>query len=451
MTQPGHPAAHRRFAGSAAAAFVMQSLGLLLAWGIQVALARMLPRSDFGVFVTVSALTATLAVPAALGLPVALVRFLPEYQERRDWRRYRGLVHQSEALVLGASLALTALAAPLLWLLSAERPLEARLALLLGLALVPALAFSSLLVQMLRAADRVAQAVWPPALLQPVLMLAGLVALVHAGLTLSSRDAVGLLLFSTVAALGLHHGLARRRLREIVGPAALLTLEEETPEYETRRWLTVAVPLLLTAGFQMLLAQMDILTMSVLRPEREVAVYGAAARLSRLILLTAPAVSLALGPLVAAAFVRGDLPTVQRAVTAAVQWTFWPSALAVAGLCVFGQPLLGLYGAGFPGAYPALCILSLGFLINAAAGPSLVLMNMTGHQDVVARVSGWTAAGGVAASLLLTAALGLVGAALASALAMTVWNVWLSLSARRLLGIRAFIWQQRTFKQRKNK
>lgn len=435
---PGPQNAHRRFAWSAAAAFVMQSVGLLLAWGIQVALARLLPRADFGVFVTASALAATLAVPATLGLPVTLVRFLPEYQQQGDWRRCRGLVHQSEALVLGASLALTALTAPLLWLLSADRPLEARLTLLLGLTLVPALAFSSLLVQMLRAADRVTQAVWPPALLQPALMLAGLVVLVHTNSPLSSHDTVGLLLFSTVAALGLHHALARRRLREIVGPAAF-----QQPEYETRRWLAVALPLLLTAGFQMLLAQMDVLTLSALRPEREVAVYGAAARLSRLILLTAPAVSLALGPLVAAAFVRGDLPAVQRAVTTAVRWTFWPSALAVTGLCVFGRPLLGLYGTGFTGAYPVLCLLSLGFLVNAAAGPSLVLMNMTGHQAVVARISGWTAAGGVTASLLLTTALGLMGAALASALAMTVWNVWLSLDARKLLGVRPFIWEQK--------
>ena len=105
MTQPGYPAAHRRFAGSAAAAFVMQSLGLLLAWGIQVALARMLPRSDFGVFVTVSALTATLAAPAGLDAAYdgGAIKLPPEPKDAKappfKWSADMSLTGEQQTLV----------------------------------------------------------------------------------------------------------------------------------------------------------------------------------------------------------------------------------------------------------------------------------------------------------------------------------------------------------------
>ena len=427
------------FARGAAAAFLLQSIGLVAAWGVQLALARMLPRSSFGVYFLVTALTTTLAVPGTLGLPVAMMRFLPEYQADGDWRRYAGLLRRSCGLVLGASLGVAGLAAALICLFPASRSPEGRAALLLGIGLIPLLALSSLLVQILRAGDRVVQAVWPPALLQPALMLAGLAALVATGQHPGSLGAVGLLLLSTLAALGAQALLVTRRFRQIVGSRKIAS--EIVSEHETRRWLQISFPLLLTAGFQMLLAQMDVLTVSALRPAHEIAVYGAAAKLSRFILLTMPAVYLALGPSVSAAHWRGDTPAVQRAVTAAARWTFWPSCAAAIALCVFGKFVLSAYGPGYMGAYVPLCILSLGFLLNAGAGPSMVLLNMTGHQAEVSRISGWTAVGGIAASLALTWTLGLAGAALASALAMIVWNVWLSERAGKHLGVSPFIWK----------
>ena len=426
----GRKDVHSSFAWGAATAFLIQGLGLLLAWIVQVALARTLSRTDFGFFTTISALTTTLAVPATLGLPVALVRLLPEYRARRDWGHYIGVLRGSQTLVGGAGLLLALAAALAAWLMPA--PGAPRGALLAGAVLIPALALSNLGMQTLRGMGHVAQATWPPMLLQPGLMLAALGALILAGARLDSRSGVALLAVSTLLALGVQFFLVSRRLHADVGFLPIL------PAYEVRRWLSFSFPLLLAAGFQMVLAQTDILTVSALLAPREVAVYGVAARLARFISLTQFAVYLALGPSLVEAHTRGEDEAVQRAVSAATRWTFWPACAAALLLAVGGHSLLALYGPGFGAAYGLLCILGLGFLVNAAAGPAMVILNMTGHHYVVMKVSGISALGGVCLSLLLTWRFGGWGAAAASALTMAGWNVWLALHVQKDLRVQAF-------------
>lgn len=427
------------FAWGAATAFLIQGLGLLLAWIVQLALARTLSRPDLGIFTTVSALTTTLAVPATLGLPVAMVRLLPEYRAREDWRHYIGVLRGGQALVCGAGLAVALAVAGAARLAPAPQEAEgagARAALLAGALLIPALALSSLGMQTLRGMGRVAQATWPPMLLQPGLMLAGLAALALAGGRPDGRGGVTLLTVSTLLALGVQFLLVSRRLQDAVGPLEIL------PAYELRRWLHLSFPLLLTAGFQMILAQTDVLAVSALLSPRDVAVYGVAVKLARFISLTQFSVYLALGPSLVEAHTRGRHEAVQRAVSAATRWTFWPACAAAVLLTAGGRPLLALYGADFGPAYGPLCVLAAGFLVNAAAGPAMVILNMTGYHYIVTKVSGVSALGGVCLSLLLTWRFGVWGAASASALAMAVWNVWLALAARRHLRVHAFAFRR---------
>lgn len=146
------------FAWGAGAAFLTQGLGLLLTWITQVALARLLPHAEFGLYTTVAALAATLAVPATLGLPVAMVRFLPEYRARSDWQRYVGVLRGGQALTLTAGLLGASVAVLVVWLAPGSPMTDGRAAFLLGAALIPALALSTLGLETLRGMGRVAQA-----------------------------------------------------------------------------------------------------------------------------------------------------------------------------------------------------------------------------------------------------------------------------------------------------
>jgi len=97
--------------------------------------------------------------------------------------------------------------------------------------------------------------------------------------------------------------------------------------------------------------------------------------------------------------------------------------------------LLSLFGADFVAGYPALIILTAGMIVNAAAGPVGLLLNMTGHQRLCAKIFGTSALINVVLNALLIPQLGIVGAALATAATMILWNLWLLIMVARKLDL----------------
>ena len=151
------------------------------------------------------------------------------------------------------------------------------------------------------------------------------------------------------------------------------------------------------------------------------------------------AISTVAAPLFAAAHARGGREALQRAATKAAHLGFWPSLAVAAGLLVFGEPLLRLFGAPFVAVRLPLAVLVGGQLVNAAAGPVGYLLAMTGHQDDNARVFAVSALLNLGLNALLIPAFGLIGAASATALTMAVWNLWLHALTVRRLGVRGSV------------
>ncbi|MGW8268779.1 MAG: flippase, partial [Longimicrobiales bacterium] len=126
---------------------------------------------------------------------------------------------------------------------------------------------------------------------------------------------------------------------------------------------------------------------------------------------------------------------IQALVTRVARWTFWPS-LALAAILVLGAgPVLDLFGEGFARARWALAILVLGQVVNAAMGPVGHLMNLTGHGRESAVVYGTAAGVNVGLNLLLIPAMGMEGAAVATATSVILWNLWLFALVRRRVGV----------------
>lgn len=68
-------------------------------------------------------------------------------------------------------------------------------------------------------------------------------------------------------------------------------------------------------------------------------------------------------------------------------------------------------------------------------GSVAILLNMTGHEQDTARVVAISAIGNIALNLILVTLWGLIGAALASAITLSAWNILLWLAVRRRLNI----------------
>jgi O-antigen/teichoic acid export membrane protein len=87
-----------------------QILGLALGYAVHVALARWMGATQYGSYMYVLAWVALLATPASLGLPLAVVRFVPEYRVQQAWSAMRGLVQGGGLVILGVGAIVAGLA-----------------------------------------------------------------------------------------------------------------------------------------------------------------------------------------------------------------------------------------------------------------------------------------------------------------------------------------------------
>jgi O-antigen/teichoic acid export membrane protein len=95
--------------------------------------------------------------------------------------------------------------------------------------------------------------------------------------------------------------------------------------------------------------------------------------------------------------------------------------------------VLGLFGPAFGAAQLPLIILLVGQLVNAAAGSVGWLLLLTGYQNQGAFVYGCVAGIHLALLGVLVPWLGIEGAAIATTVSLSVWNIWLHhLVVRRL-------------------
>lgn len=137
-----------------------------------------------------------------------------------------------------------------------------------------------------------------------------------------------------------------------------------------------------------------------------------------------------------------DQDRLEQTVAFIIRWTFWSSLALVVVMFITGKFVLGLFGDEFVAAYWALMVVAAGQLVNACAGPVGYLMALTGHERVAARVYGITALINVPLNYLLIIETGLIGAAVATAVTMVIWNIWLGYEARKNVGVDIFsVWK----------
>ncbi|HEX4956326.1 MAG TPA: oligosaccharide flippase family protein [Thermoanaerobaculia bacterium] len=429
--------AGRRLLSGALAVLAIEGLGLALTLGIQVLLARWLGTGGFGLFAYATSWLLTLTVVAKGGAEIASLRFVAAYSTTGEAAQLRGfLVWSLRRTALGA-LALSAVTAAVAWALPGVAP-SLLPVLWVACCALPVDSLLEVLVAVGKGLGRspLAQAVAQVA--RRVLFGGLLLVAVWVGWGVSASGAMGLYLVSGAVALVALGALLRR----IVPPAAETALAGETTALggETQVWRSTTGTLFLFVLAVALIQRLDTLFLGMLRDTTEAGLYSVASRLAGLALLGQAAINSLLAPELSRLATLGEHRELERAAIRGSRLAaVWSLALGL-GFDLVGPRLLGLFGPEFVAGQPALLILLGGALVNAACGSVGHLLNMTGHSATALR---WAlAALGLAAllHLLLIPPLGHLGAATATALATTFWNLALLRRVRALLGVRSAAW-----------
>jgi O-antigen/teichoic acid export membrane protein len=103
---------------------------------------------------------------------------------------------------------------------------------------------------------------------------------------------------------------------------------------------------------------------------------------------------------------------------------------------LFSPMILSIYGPEFKDADLILKILAIGQLINVSTGSVGYLLMMSGHEKLLRNAAVLSACVSLVLNLVLIRQLGVVGAAISTAVALSIQNIVAAWLVYRKLGIR---------------
>jgi len=413
------------------AILLIYALGTLARYLVEIVFARVSSSSSYGIYTFALNLAQLVAPLAALGLPMATLRFLPSYLASADFPRAKGLLKRSRQLTLIWSACLVSIVYLVARFTGIGGMDEAPV---LSALLIGSVAFQNLYVQLGRTLGRAPVTDFAGMLLQPLAAI-GLVFLLLQSGTLGISPLAALLLASlcsyaaTISLIQLTTAAPLRKVRV-----------HSATQYETREWLRVSLAFVLIGVVAVAMTRIDVLMVGLILGERATGLYGAAAKTARVTAISLVAINALVAARISSLYSQGKLEELQRTVVNAARWMTAPAMVIAFVLVLFGRDVLALFGPAYTRSYPVLAILSVAQLVNAAVGPVAYILNLCGHERVTIRVTGTGLAASVVLSLSLIPLLGPIGAAIGSGLSIVGINLVLYRAARKLVGVRAAFW-----------
>lgn len=424
---------HKGTAGTAAkgslAALAVAVGGVLVSFAVQVSLTRALGATEYGTYAVVLVWMNVVLLFTKIELDIVTTRFVGAYTAAEDWPRLHGLLRTVPRHVLIRTLSVAAIAAAVFLALRGSRFDH-----FVPAALMAAILFVLTAQVMVRSAalqgfKRVLPAQLPNVVLRPVLFLGMVWATMAAGVRFGAATAIA---FNALAALVAI--LVADRYVHRATPAAV---RHAVPVSEAKEWRRVGYGLVFISAAQLSLSQSsDIVLVAALLDRTEAAHYAVASQLALLVSFASTAVMFIVAPLISELYAKQQLDTLRRFTRATTTVCLVVSLLLLLGMAIFGRLLLGVYGASFKVAYPALLVLALSHFVTATVG-SLAgwLMTMTGHERPAAWMIGGSAMLNIVLAIPLTAAYGILGTATATLISTLLRSLMLSIFLRRRLGI----------------
>ncbi len=384
-----------------------------------VLLVRIMGAVQFGYFTYSVSLVSLLTVPTSLGLPNLLIRFLAAYRAEGRWGLMHGLLVRTNQAVLAVSVVVALLALAVIWPQRNALPALDPPTFLVSLLLLPLAALNALRGASLRGLHHVVLGQLPEDLVRPAMLIVlVLVVWLLTSVELGATTVVWLQVAATLTAFGVGWLLLLGRIPQEVRRAPR--------ETELRIWFRAALPLLALGGMQIVNQRTDIVILGIFEGPAQVGIYQVVGRGSSLVGFALMAVNTAVAPEFARLFAQGRMERLQRIVTVSTRAILAFTVPTAAAMVFLGRwALETIFGPGFGAGAPALTILSLAQIVNAGMGSVGFLLNMTGHEADSAKGFLVGAVLNIVLNLVLVPRFGMVGAAVATASSMAVWNVLL--------------------------
>lgn len=403
---------------------------------VQVLIVRYLSTTSFGAFAYALSLVSLGETVVTLGIDRAVGRFLPIYEERREWSKLFGTIALVAGTILSLGLVLIVLVVGLAGTVGpsmVDSPLALSLIVIL-VVLAPIQAADAMFANVLAVFASPRAIFLRRFVLSPVLRLTvvGLLVLGQFDVTFL---AVGYVVTGAIG-IGVYAYLLVRVLRQ---RGLLQHLDLRGLHLPAREILVYTVPLLSTDLLYVLMNTTDALLLGAFHGVDEVAAWRVVQPLGGLNQLVLSSFTLLFVPAAARLFVRGA--------TGEMRGLYWQTAIwmAVSTFPIFivtfafAEPVtVALYESRYAPAAILLSLLAVGRYVDVALGFNGLTLRVFGNMRAIVAVNLFAAAVNLGLNLALIPRLGALGAAIGTASTLVIYNVAKQVAMSRVTSLPAF-------------
>ena len=418
------PSTRRVLGRGASVSFVLQTGGVALQYVVNVVFARAMSVAQFGVFTVANNYSRIGGTLGHLGGASSVLRFVPEQTVREDWPRVAGVIRRSRQIAIGVGSAVAVIGTALTLIIANDSNWSA--ALVIALWSVPVVALIELQQSLIRAYKQIFRAFFPWLVFQPILAVAAAGVVVVLDGRVRAPAAVGITAGSYVAAALLQLWWLHQAQPAVVRQAV--------PAYEMREWTRVTTPIFLSNVVYIVFSRLDVVMVGLFLGPKDAGIYAIAMRAGNLAQIGQTAMSATVAPRISELYFAEREDELQRLVLTSVRWIFAPTLALVILMAAASGPILGVFGKDFVEGRWVLAIIAVGQLVSVSSGPVGWLMNLTGREKLTAKVFAITAVITLGLYLVLIKPFGIIGAAIANSAGIAIFNIVLTLQARRSLG-----------------
>ena len=187
---------------------------------------------------------------------------------------------------------------------------------------------------------------------------------------------------------------------------------KNTSDYESSRWLSYSLPLIVVGVSYMLLHETDRVMIGHFLGTKSVGVYNAAARLAYLSEIFINSFAGIFSPLAAGFHHRGELERIRFLLVTTTRWTVILTLPVVGMLMMFPGFFLGWFGHEYKVAAFPLMFIAFAYLTSAGTGNTGTLLKMVDRQNVEVMNTIAAAVLNIVLNFLLIPVYGIMGAAI---------------------------------------
>lgn len=365
-----------RLMRGAALALIVNVVGFGAGFLAHLAVGRALGPEGYSHYALTHAWVSFVAMVCGLGLPPALLRFVPVYREEGSWPLIRAILHFSLRRVLVISLGVSCLGLIGLNVFGDPLSPERFWTLHAGLLAMPLLAVLRVQSALLRAFGRIVSALGCDLPTREGFTFL-LIAAFGLGLPVITSAPAAMLVWTFGSAVGLL--ISVLVWQRMARPEAWQ--ERINPDNKlSRQWFKVALSILVIQSLNMLLRRTDLFVVDLFFDDRTSGIYAAANRIIEVMVFPTYVLNAYLAPTVAALHSQKATTELQQATTLTARMGLASALVLILPFLLAPALILDFFGPGFREAARALRILAVGEVLATAIPFATMMMTMTGHE-----------------------------------------------------------------------